>query len=226
MGDVVMGTWGAGPFDNDRASDLLARVADPIRKRKAYRDDEEARAACALIVHAWGHDILGGTDLDLVLGVLTRMRADEEYINGFRDPKEIAAALDAEIRAAKRKAKGPHVALRGLLSEDRARKEPKPRYEWHDGKWIVADTRWKPKRRRKSRTTKAKYKEPKRKLSAWDRCVNRSPEGIRCEVRSSGPGHRGLHRHGKVSWHGSSILSGSEIVITEQPKRTTRGRKK
>jgi hypothetical protein len=104
-----MGTWGPGPFDNDSAAGLVARLMKPIRtvlKRKTNRSAsyhyDEARAAAIFITIAHGTDILGGPDMREVLKLLERIRADERWLSCWRDPQKPARALDSEIRKVKR----------------------------------------------------------------------------------------------------------------------------
>ena len=104
-----MGAWGEGPFDNDTAGDVVAKMMEPCRAIDAATSDQEARRYYAaarvgiqvrLLAH--GTDILGGAPLRPALDALQRMRADAEWLAGWRPPKKIKTALDKEIEAVKR----------------------------------------------------------------------------------------------------------------------------
>ena len=108
-----MGTWGVGPFDNDCAGDLIAKFVKPVDIVATRKSNEsasyhynEARAAAQILLLAHGTDILGGPGLSPVVRALARMRADTEWIGGFRDPKKIAKALDVELDAAFNRIRG------------------------------------------------------------------------------------------------------------------------
>ena len=97
-----MGSWGFGPFDNDMASDLIIGFLKPIEKALSPRgssyDYDEARAAVQIIALAHGRDILGGANMLDALEVLKRMRADDEWISGWKSPRRLKAQLDREIK--------------------------------------------------------------------------------------------------------------------------------
>jgi len=104
-----MGAWGVGPFSNDSASDMVAVLSRHIEtaiKRKANRAASyhyaNARAAIQVLLLSHGTDILGGPPLHPALDALERIKADEEWINDWRDPREIIKQLDKEIRQVKR----------------------------------------------------------------------------------------------------------------------------
>jgi len=104
-----MGAWGEGPFDNDTACDVVAKLMEPCRALDWTTSDQEARwyyAAARVGIQvsllAHGTDILGGMPLRYGLDALQRMRADAEWIAGWRHPKKIKTALDKEIEAVKR----------------------------------------------------------------------------------------------------------------------------
>ena len=97
-----MGVYGTGPFENDDASDMVAKLMDPIRrvlkfpvdvplkrsrgKRFRTRASDyylEARAAAAIVLMAHGTDILGGPSLELVLEALKKMRSDKRWIEDW-----------------------------------------------------------------------------------------------------------------------------------------------
>jgi Domain of unknown function (DUF4259) len=112
-----MGTWGTGPFDNDTAGDIVAKMMVPIHKvldlpisvpvknrsrGKSFRSIssdyyEEARFAAAIILFSHDTDILGGPRLQLVLDALKKMRSDDQLAEAFR------FAIDKQIRAVQRK---------------------------------------------------------------------------------------------------------------------------
>jgi hypothetical protein len=96
-----MGTWGTGPFDNDDAGDLAAKMVRPVQRvadGKGSCDDYYlARAAAQFLIVSHGTDILGGPGLVPVLWALARMRADDAWIGNWRSPRKIAAALDKEL---------------------------------------------------------------------------------------------------------------------------------
>ena len=102
-----MGTWGPGPFDNDDAADMIAKLMIPIERVTKGKVNtsyhySQARAAAKIVWIAHGTDILGGPSLDPILKLLEQMRNDVEWISGWRKPAEIRKALDREIRAVKR----------------------------------------------------------------------------------------------------------------------------
>ena len=126
-----MGTWGVGAFDNDSAADMVIKLMKPIRivatrksSRSASYHYNEARAAAQVVLLAHGSDILGGPDLDLVLRALVRISKDEEWIDNWRDPREIIARLGVEIRATRRAMKnvGVHPLLVKVKKAKRARR--------------------------------------------------------------------------------------------------------
>lgn len=104
-----MGTWGVGPFDNDTAGDMVAKLSRMIDRvvnapptargngqaRALY---EEARVAARFVAVAHGTDILGGPSLAPVVQMLCRMRSDDDWLANYRNPREIVGALDDEIR--------------------------------------------------------------------------------------------------------------------------------
>ena len=97
-----MGTWGVGPFDNDDAADMIAKLTKSIQIVEARKDQyryNEVRAAAQFILLAHGTDVLGGPGLLQVVRALARIRSDAEWIGGFRTPNTIANALEAEIQA-------------------------------------------------------------------------------------------------------------------------------
>jgi hypothetical protein len=107
-----MGAWGTGPFDNDGAADMIAKISKEIDKalkpknnRSASYHYQEARAAAAILLFSHGTDILGGPSLEPALQALERMRGDEEWIGVWRSELEICQQLDKEIRALRRKIK-------------------------------------------------------------------------------------------------------------------------
>jgi len=101
-----MGIWGIGPFDTDRASDMIAGLMKPIRLAATRKSDhsaqyhyEEARCAAQLVLVAHGHDILGGASLETVLRALVRIRNDHDWVGGRRHSGPYRRALDQEIDA-------------------------------------------------------------------------------------------------------------------------------
>lgn len=102
-----MGSWGTGPFDNDRASDMVAGLMKWVCRVATQKSDasyyyEKARAAAKIVVMAHGTDILGGPPLETVLTALRRIRADEVWIGGWKRPRSIRCALDREIARVRR----------------------------------------------------------------------------------------------------------------------------
>ena len=96
-----MGTWGEGPFDNDDAGDIVAKMMKSIQAVAKGNDRyyHEARAYAQFVLAAHGTDILGGPGLTPVIRALARMRMDREWIGAFRSPKKIADALNLELSA-------------------------------------------------------------------------------------------------------------------------------
>lgn len=84
----------------------------------------EARAAANLVARAAGYDILGGPPIDWALEVLELIRADEGWLNDFRDPRLVKLALNSEISAVKgriKDAKARQTRLQRKLTEAAAR---------------------------------------------------------------------------------------------------------
>jgi hypothetical protein len=107
-----MGAWGTGPFDNDGAADMIAKISKEIDKALRFKSNrsasyhyQEARAAAAILLFSHGTDILGGPSLEPALAALERMRADAEWIQSWKSEQKICAQLNLEIRALKRKIK-------------------------------------------------------------------------------------------------------------------------
>jgi len=96
-----MGTWGTGPFDNDDAGDMAAKMVRPVQRvadgRGSSDDYYLARAAAQFLLASHGTDILGGPGLTPVLKALARMRTDDGWLAGWNSPKKIAGALDEEL---------------------------------------------------------------------------------------------------------------------------------
>jgi hypothetical protein len=106
---LKMGSWGTGPFDHDDAGDMIAGLMRPLKKvveRKSNRsvryNYQAARAAIQVLLVAYGTDILGGPCLEDATTALKRMLSDEEWLNGWRNPFDIAAQLRSEIRQVRR----------------------------------------------------------------------------------------------------------------------------
>ena len=108
-----MGVWGTGPFDSDDAADMVAKLVKYInkvnqgssrpsrgkRRGLLVRDHySSARAAAQVLLVSHGTDILGGPRLEPVVRALARMRMDREWLAGWDSPREIASALDEELR--------------------------------------------------------------------------------------------------------------------------------
>jgi len=99
-----MGVWGTGPFDNDEAGDALAAMFRSVERLTAGARGSDyyyvARMNAQFLVLSHGTDILGGPDLATVIRALCKMRLDQAWLSSWKDPKEIAHAIDSEIRAA------------------------------------------------------------------------------------------------------------------------------
>jgi hypothetical protein len=125
-----MGIWGEGPFSNDYAGDFIAGLWKPIRaaleasvarpmppkkqttlararwwRRHPIASDlyTEARCHAAIIVFAYGTDILGGHGLDDVIKLYEKMLADEAWLAGWKDPSRIKRALRNDLLKARGK---------------------------------------------------------------------------------------------------------------------------
>ena len=96
-----MGAWGTGPFDNDDAADMVAKIANPVRRvANGNGNDGDyylARAAAQFLLVSHGTDILGGPGLAPVLRALARMRTDREWLMHWNSPRKIAGAIDKEL---------------------------------------------------------------------------------------------------------------------------------
>ena len=126
-----MGVWGAGPFDNDTAGNMVGKMMEPIHRvldlpldlplsvprKNRHRGKglrhiasdyyDEARVSAAFILLAHGTDVLGGPHLQPVLDALKKMRSDDDWLNSWdRNPlygRELRCAIDKQIRAVQRK---------------------------------------------------------------------------------------------------------------------------
>jgi Domain of unknown function (DUF4259) len=102
-----MGVWGIGPFDNDDAADFVAKMVAPVKRvaegKGGDGDYYLARACGKFLLVAHATDILGGPSLAPVLRALARMRTDREWLASWRDPRQVAGALDREILAVQSK---------------------------------------------------------------------------------------------------------------------------
>ena len=115
-----MGTWGTGPFDNDDSADMIAGLARKVYRVLARNDSDdygEARAAAAFVLLAHGTDVLGGPGLDVVLKALVKMRENNEWLAGYRQPEQIAAALGKEIGAVMARMRACKSCRRGYDAE-------------------------------------------------------------------------------------------------------------
>ena len=99
-----MGTWGKGPFENDRAADMVAGMTKYVHRVLEAKTDgtarehyAEARAAGQFILAAHGKDVLGGPSILDVLQALARMRSDSEWMGEWKAPPKLAAVLDHEM---------------------------------------------------------------------------------------------------------------------------------
>jgi hypothetical protein len=97
-----MGTWGYGPFDNDDAGDMVAKLARPVKlvasgKGNTGGDYYLARATVQFLLASHATDILGGPALEPALRALARMRMDRELLACWGQPKSVAVALNGEI---------------------------------------------------------------------------------------------------------------------------------
>lgn len=101
-----MGTWGYGPFDNDRAGDMVAKLSQDVKRVVDAKTDaaaryryDSARAAAQFILLAHGTDILGGPSIELAFRALARMRSDTAWLASMREPKQLAKKLTGEMSA-------------------------------------------------------------------------------------------------------------------------------
>jgi len=97
-----MGVWGTGPFDSDDAADMVAKLVKYINKvnQGSSRPSRGKRRGLLVRDHysSARADILGGPRLEPVVRALARMRMDREWLAGWDSPREIASALDEELR--------------------------------------------------------------------------------------------------------------------------------
>jgi hypothetical protein len=88
---------------------MIAGLMKPIEKvlklktprSRAYYYGE-ARCAAKLVFSAHGTDILGGPSLGPILDLLRIMRADDEWLDDWKDKTTVIAALNKEIAAVRR----------------------------------------------------------------------------------------------------------------------------
>lgn len=108
-----MGIWGVGPFDNDDAADMVAKLSTIIDKANAQADRRplslslslsrarrhytDARAAAQFVLLARNTDILGGPALQPIVKLLARMRSDAGWLATWKQPAKIAAELEHEL---------------------------------------------------------------------------------------------------------------------------------
>jgi hypothetical protein len=99
-----MGCWGYGPFDNDPAGDMVARLSQDVKRVVNAKTDsaaryryETARVGAHVMLLAHGTDILGGPCIELAVKALARMRGDAEWLGSFRAPKKMAETLTEEL---------------------------------------------------------------------------------------------------------------------------------
>lgn len=104
-----MGTFSTDSFGNDDAidlkADIVARMMKPIllvvrRKtlRNARRHYDAARAAVQFVL-SHNPQILDGPPLPPAVRALVRIRGDQEWLESWTEPADIAAAIDREIDA-------------------------------------------------------------------------------------------------------------------------------
>lgn len=143
-----MGTWGYGPFDNDQAGDMVARLFQDVKRVVNAKTDSaarhrytSARVGAHVMLLAHGTDILGGPNMELAVKALARMRSDTDWLATYREPRKIAKALTEELatmlgrmrackgcrkRYKKAKFKNDFVELVELVKAANAVKAPKP----------------------------------------------------------------------------------------------------
>lgn len=99
-----MGTWGYGPFSNDDAGNLIAKLTREVDRVANARSDStarhryhSARVIAQLMVISHKTDILGGSSLEPAVRALARMRSDTDWLATFREPKKIVKALTEEL---------------------------------------------------------------------------------------------------------------------------------
>ncbi len=168
-GGLKMGVWGYGPFDNDTAGDMIAKLAQDVRRVTEAKTDaaaryryDSARAAAQFMLLAHGTDILGGPPIEIALRALARMRGDTAWLASMREPKQLARELNAELddillhmrtckgcRKTYRKRKNDFKELVELVKTANDVKVPKP----SSGTW-----RRKNPRRKKSKKMKGRSK--------------------------------------------------------------------
>lgn len=141
-----MGVWGTGPFDNDDSADMIAGLARRVYRVLERNDSDdygEARAAAAFVLLAHGTDVLGGPGLDVVLEALVKMRENNGWLAGYRQPQQIATALDKEIRAVIARMRACKSCRRGRSEAEwkelealarKARRAPVPVTTWRTGR--------------------------------------------------------------------------------------------
>lgn len=100
-----MGHWGYGPFDNDTAADMVARLADHVRQvvhartmSEARESYDEARVAIQVMLLAHGKDILGGPSAVMAIEALALIRRDVEMFSGSKEPLVYAQTIEKEAR--------------------------------------------------------------------------------------------------------------------------------
>lgn len=141
-----MGVWGTGPFDNDDSADMIAGLARKVHRVLERNDSDdygEARAAAAFVLLAHGTDVLGGPGLGVVLKALVKMRENNEWLARYRQPQQIAAALNKEIGAVIARMRACKSCRRGHSEAEwkeletlarKARRAPVPATTWRTGR--------------------------------------------------------------------------------------------
>lgn len=118
-----MGAWGEKPYDNDSAADwfgdVLSPVSDKVEELLQRPVDEthyaEYRAAAWLLTKIgrnYVYDVNRREDhLSKLHDRLQTIRADQDWIDGWQDEKEIISELDEQIAQMQRVCKWNNVAV-------------------------------------------------------------------------------------------------------------------
>ena len=98
-----MGAWGTGPLDNDGAAERVTQIRDAVIVNARRHGEDATRFAAWLVstLHNAGATAAPEDYAELVIA-LRRLRRDEDFINAWKDPREIASSIDRQIRSLER----------------------------------------------------------------------------------------------------------------------------
>ena len=98
-----MVAWGTGPLDNDDAADRVTQIRDAVIANARRHGEDATRFAAWLVstLHNAGA-VAAPEDYAELIIALRRLRRDEDFINAWKDPREISNGIDRQIRSLER----------------------------------------------------------------------------------------------------------------------------